>query len=396
MPPTLQEFEAEVESFLDPWPIRGERSRFRWGVGSDDVSVFEESGAADARAELDEVRAWRGQLAEAGLAWITGPEEYGGRGLQRTFQARFDALARRRAVPGSGPLTVSLGMVAPTILAHGTEAAKREYLAAMHAGAVVACQLFSEPSAGSDLASVATRAERDGDRWRISGQKVWTSGAHLADIGEVLCRTSENGRHANLTAFIVDMHQPGVIVRPLRQMTGGASFNEVCLDGAEVTDDRRLGEVDGGWRVALTTLANERGAIGSGGFGGKGLLSLDRLSALLRHTETVADPVIRQHVGHLVCGLRTAAWTRARWTSSGQIASHAPLLKLALCRDLSALAGVVGAALGPELVADSGDWGTYAWSRFVLGVPGYRIGGGTDEVLRSVIAERVLGLPKGP
>lgn len=394
--PTLQQFEVEVERFLSAWPLRPERHAiFEWGVGSDDVSVFEEADPATARAELDGVREWRRELADAGYAWLTGPLEYGGRALPVAFQYAFDQHARRRAVPGNGPLTVSLGMVAPTILAHGTEPAKQRYLAAMHRGDVVACQLFSEPGAGSDLASVGATAVRDGEEWRVSGQKVWTSGAHLADIGEVLCRTSDQPRHSNLTAFVVDMHAPGVEVRPLRQMTGGASFNEVFFDDVKVADDDRLGDVDGGWRVALTTLRNERGAIGGDGFGGKGVLSVDRLIALLRHSGTSNEPVMRQRFATLVCQLRTASWTRRRFAATGA-AAEAPLLKLALCRDIADLAGIVGSALGPAVAADTGEWGTFAYANLVLGAPGYRIGGGTDEVMRTVIGERVLGLPKEP
>jgi alkylation response protein AidB-like acyl-CoA dehydrogenase len=223
---------------------------------------------------------------------------------------------------------------------------------------------------------------------------VWTSGAHLADIGEILCRTAEEPRHRNLTMFVVDMQAPGVEVRPLRQMTGGAAFNEVFLDDVWIPDSDRLGDVDGGWGVAMTTLANERSAIGGSGFGGKGLLSMDRLGALVRHCERSDDPIVRQEVAALLCGLRTASWTRRRFAAEGRTASLGPVLKLALCRDLSALAGIISECLGPSLLADTGEWGTYAWANFIVGLPGYRIGGGTDEVLKSVVAERALGLPR--
>jgi len=143
-------------------------------------------------------------------------------------------------------LIVSLGMIAPTILRHATEEQRRRLLPALYRGDLIACQLFSEPDAGSDLASIATRAVREGDCWRITGQKVWTSRAHLADIGEIVCRTAPEPRYGNLAAFIVDMHAPGVTVRPLRQMTGGASFNEVFLDGVFVPDRDRIGEVRDG------------------------------------------------------------------------------------------------------------------------------------------------------
>lgn len=394
---SLEYFIAEAEAFLARWPAKQERSAgFEWGRGSDDVAVFDEPDSDTERARLDEVRAWRKAMAEAGLAWITGPPEHGGRGLPWGYQQAFDALARQRDVPGNAPLTISLGMVAPTILAHGTESAKQQYLAAMHAGDIVGCQLFSEPNAGSDLAGVATRAVRDGVGWRLSGQKVWTSGAHLADIGEALCRTSDGARHRNLTVFVVDMQSPGVEVRPLRQMTGGAAFNEVFLDDVWVPDGDRLGDVDGGWRVAMTTLANERGAIGGASFGGKGLLSFDRLKALLRHTGTEDDALTRQRAAALFLGLRTAAWTRQRYAESGSLGAEGALLKLALVRDFQVLSDLVSGCLGPKLTADSGEWGTYAWVDLVLGVPGYRIGGGTDEVLKTMVGERVLGLPKEP
>ena len=393
----LEAFTAEVAAFLVDRPLRvAQQSGFEWGTGSDDVSIFEEVDPSMERRGLDAVRVWRQELADARLAWIGGPSEYGGRGLGYEYQIAFDALVRKYDVPSSSPLTVSLGMIAPTILAHGTDVAKSRYLTAMYAGRVVACQLFSEPGAGSDLAGVATRATRDGDGWRIDGQKVWTSGAHLADIGEVLCRTSDGARHRNLTAFIVDMHAPGVEVRPLRQMTGGASFNEVFFTDVWVPDDHRLGPVDEGWRVAMTTLSNERNAIGGSAFGGKGLLNVDRLIALLRHAGMADDPVVRQQLASLVCGLRTATWTRRRFSVTGASGAQGALLKLALCRDLGRVAALVTSAIGIKAVADSGEWGTYAWSSFLLGLPGYRIGGGTDEVLRSVIGERVLGLPKEP
>ena len=168
--------------------------------------------------------------------------------------------------PNQAPRPISLGMIAPTILAHGTDAAKERYLRALHRGDIIACQLFSEPGAGSDLASLGTRAVRDGDEWVITGQKVWTSVARYADIGEVLCRTDpELEKHRGLTAFLVDMRAPGVEVRPLRQMTGGSSFNEVFFSEVRVPADHLLGEVNGGWSVALTTLMNERSAIGAGG-----------------------------------------------------------------------------------------------------------------------------------
>ena len=393
----MDAFAAEANAFLDRWPARSDEqgNRFQWGLGTDDVSIFEEPDRELELAQISAVRAWRAALAEADLAWITGPVAYGGRALPARYQSTFDELARRRTVPGSGPLLIGLGMVAPTILAHGTEGARSRYLRQMHSGELVGCQLFSEPNAGSDLAAVQTTAVRDGGGWRLNGQKVWTSGAHLADIGEILCKTSTGARHRNLTMFVVDMHADGVDVRPLRQMTGGAAFNEVFLTDVWVSDDDRLGEVDEGWTVAITTLMNERSSLGGTAFGGKGIFALDRLVALVQHCSRDDDPVVRQDLAHLVCGLKTATWTRRRF-SQRPPGPESSLMKLALCRDQKALAALVSGVIGTALVADSGEWGTFAWAQFVLGQPGYRLGGGTDEVLRSIIAERVLGLPREP
>jgi alkylation response protein AidB-like acyl-CoA dehydrogenase len=263
----------------------------------------------------------------------------------------------------------------------------------------VGCQLFSEPDAGSDLAAVSTRATRAGDEWVVSGQKVWTSGAHYSDVGLLMTRTSPGPRHGNLTAFMIDMHAPGVEVRPLRQMTGGADFNEVYLDEVQVPDAYRLGEVDGGWKVALATLMAERGAIGGSAGGGSGLFKLERIVAMLHQLGRSGDPEVRQAYAAVHSGVVAAKQMRARAEAAaraGQAGAEMSLSKLALTQNLAALAHLVSVALGPKLLADTGEWGTFAWSEFVLGVPGFRLGGGTDEIQRNIIAERVLGLPKDP
>jgi alkylation response protein AidB-like acyl-CoA dehydrogenase len=281
---------------------------------------------------------------------------------------------------------------------HGTDTAKTTYPIGIQGGELIACQLFSEPSAGSDLASVSTRAVRSGDGWRLTGQKVWTSGAQFSDIGEAICRTADGPRHQNLTAFVVDMHAPGVSVRPLRQMTGGASFNEVFLDDVWVPDTDRLGEVGGGWAVAMTTLANERSALGDAGFGGAGLFRTDRYISMFKAFAEEGDLVARQRLAGLITHLTIAKYTRQRVLDSarsgrapGPVASVA---KLQLTANFQRISDYVSSLLGASLTADDGRWGTYAWNDFVLGVPGIRLGGGTDEINKNVIAERVLGLPK--
>jgi len=372
--------------------------RFTWGEGDDAVRVFQEPDPVAEAGALPAIRRWRQELWDAGYGWIDGPPEYGGAGLPAAYARGLGQLARRYQVPGDSALTVSLGMIAPTILRHGTEEQRRYWLPRLQRGQQIACQLFSEPGAGSDLASVSTRAVRDGSQWRISGQKVWTSGAHLADIGEIICRTADEPRHGNLTAFLISMDAPGVTVRPLRQMTGGATFSEVFLDDVHVSDERRLGQVGDGWKVALTTLGHERSAMGHSAFGGAGILSTERLIGLVRAMNRDGEPVARQAFGELISWLRAARYVQevqAAQARAGELVGpELALGKIALSDNFRRLAAFVAEVIGPEVVADSGAWGTYAWTSVLLGAPGYRLGGGTDEIIKTTVAERALGLPR--
>ena len=271
----------------------------------------------------------------------------------------------------------------------------------MYRGDLVGCQLFSEPGAGSDLAGLQTKAERDGDEWVITGQKVWTSGAQYSDIGEIICRTDPDlPKHKGLTGFVVDMQAPGVEVRPLRQMTGGASFNEVFFNEVRVPDDHRLGDVNQGWTVALTTLMNERASIGAGGGGGgMGLANVTRLAADAAPLRLGESAVHRDELMELYTALpggqvHQPAGPRQ---DQGRPAARAPRCRSPSWRSPTTsprTAEFVARVLGPRLVADTGEWGTYAWSQFVCGMPGMRIAGGSDEVMRNIVGERVLGLPK--
>jgi alkylation response protein AidB-like acyl-CoA dehydrogenase len=278
---------------------------------------------------------------------------------------------------------------------------RERYLRKMWRGDIVGCQLFSEPGAGSDLASLQTKAVRDGDEWVVTGQKVWTSGAHLSDIGEIICRTDPDApKHKGLTGFVVDMHAPGVEVRPLRQMTGGASFNEVFFTEVRIPDSHRLGDVNGGWTVALTTLMNERAAIGGGMASGGGNMSTQRLIELVRHQGRHRDPLVRQQMAEIIINGRVASYTNLRAmakVAAGQLPGpEMSIGKLSLTMNMRRMADLLSSVLGPKLVADAGEWGTYAWSQFILGIPGMRVAGGTDEILHNIIGERVLGLPKEP
>ena len=401
--PSVEEFREEARAFLDANAELRETddAPFVWGEGDDDVSLFEEVDRTVELEGLAAAKAWRAKRYDAGLGWITGPAEFGGRELSSAHERAYQSLESRYDVPAMHFFGIGLGMVAPTILAHGSDEAKEAYLAGMYRGDIVGCQLFSEPGAGSDLASLQTRAERDGDEWIITGQKVWTSGAHYSDIGEIICRTdSDLPKHKGLTGFVVDMHAPGIEIRPLRQMTGGASFNEVFFNEVRVPDDHRLGDVNQGWTVALTTLMNERASIGAGGGGGMGLASVTRLAELCRHFDVIDDPLVRQKMMDVYINFQVSRYTNQRAMDKikrGQLPGpEMSIAKLALTNNLWRTANFVADVLGPRLVADTGEWGTYAWGQLLMGVPGLKVAGGTDEVMKNIVGERVLGLPKEP
>ncbi|MDP9070159.1 MAG: acyl-CoA dehydrogenase family protein [Actinomycetota bacterium] len=393
--PAEERFRAEALAFLSaharPRPEPGRR----WGQGSDRVWLFVEGTPEQERALVEEARRWRQRLFDAGFGWITGPLRYGGRGLPLSYERIYRCAEAGFETPSALPFGVGLGVVAPAILAHGTDPVKDAYLGPMHRGDVIGCQLFSEPGAGSDLASVETRAVRHGDQWSITGRKMWTSGAHFSDIGEILCRTDPAApKHRGITAFVVDMSAPGVRVRPLRQMTGGASINEVVLEEVPVPDDHRLGEVNDGWRVAVSTVVSERRVIG----GGAAAASVHRLVELLRWLGKDDDPVLRQRLADVHVHDAVAGYTKLRAMAEREAGrepgAETSIAKLALTDNLGRVSEFLTEALGPRLTADTGEWGTFAWAELVLGAPGLRIAGGTDEVQKNVIAERVLGLPR--
>jgi alkylation response protein AidB-like acyl-CoA dehydrogenase len=398
---TIDEFRVEVEAFLDAHAPRKdtEEKAFVWGEGDDDVSLFEEVSPEREHAALELAKEWRAKRFDAGLGYITGPERYGGRELSSAHDRLYAQLETRYVTPDQHFFGIGLGMVAPTILAHATDEVKDRYLRRLWRGDLVGCQLFSEPGAGSDLASLQTRAERDGDEWVITGQKVWTSGAQYSDIGEIICRTDvDRPKHKGLTGFVVDMRAPGVEVRPLRQMTGGASFNEVFFTEVRVPDSHRLGDVNEGWSVALTTLMNERASIGAGSGSGSGLANVTRLAELLRQLGLSEDPVARQRLMDVYINFQVAKYTNQRALDRikrGQLPGpEMSIAKLSLTNNLWRAATFVTDVLGARAIADTGEWGTYAWSKLLLGVPGMKVAGGTDEVMKNIVGERVLGLPK--
>ena len=397
--PTLEQFQADALAFLEANAPRKEaEKKFVWGEGADKVAMFEEKDRAAEKLDVAEACAWRRKKFDAGFGYIFGSEQYGGRGLPVAYSRAYDALESKYEIPSQSCFTIGLGMVAPTIVDHGSDIARDLYVRKMYRGDIVGCQLFSEPGAGSDLANLSTKAERDGDEWIITGQKVWTSGAHYSDIGEIIARTDfDMPKHKGLTGFIVDMHAPGVEIRPLRQMTGGASFNEVFFTEVRVRDDHRLGDINNGWNVALTTLMNERAAIGAGG-GGGGFFT--RVIEMVKFYELDKDPVVRDELAKIIIHNKVAGYNNQRAMDkikSGQMPGpEMSMAKLAGTANMMRLGDFVSMVLGPKLIADSGEWGTYAWNQLILGTPGGRIAGGSDEVMRNIVAERVLGMPKDP
>jgi acyl-CoA dehydrogenase len=403
----MDQFIAEVRAFLDANARRrpDASAAVTWGEGDDTIAYFSTDAPDADRANADRARQWQRRRFDAGLGWITGPEEFGGRGLPVAHDLAYDAIESGYDVPDTGVLSViGLGMIGPTILAHAQPQVRQEYLPAMYSGQVIACQLFSEPGAGSDLASLSTRAEFDeaASAWVLNGQKVWTSIAQHADIGMALCRTSPGKpKHKGITAFIVDMTAPGVEARPLRQMTGGADFNEVFLTDVRVPDDHRLGPVDEGWRVALTTLMNERATVGGEGAGPAGrVLSLPFLSALLGANGKLADGAARRQLAALHADMTATEYLNRqmarRMRAGQQPGPEASVSKLMYGQNLTKGTHLAAEVVGPKLTADTGQWGAFSWNELLLSTPALRILGGTEEIMKNILAERVLGLPKEP
>jgi alkylation response protein AidB-like acyl-CoA dehydrogenase len=347
---------------------------------------------------------------DAGLAWVHYPAGLGGLGLPRAMQAMVDAEFAAAGAPDNSPArnVIGLGMAAPTILRFGTDAQRQRHLRPLWTGEEVWCQLFSEPGAGSDLAALATRAVPDGDEWVVNGQKVWTSGAHLARWAILVARTDPDvPKHRGLTYFLCDMTAPGVEVRPLRQITGEAEFNEVFLTDVRIPDAQRLGEIGQGWQVAMGTLMNERVAIGGQDAGREsGMIGIVcrtwRQHPELR-TSGLHDRLLRLWVDAEATRL-TGQRLRQR-LAAGSPGPEGSAVKLAFARLNQAISG-----LEVELAGEHGleydDWtlrrpdgvdffGRDAGYRY-LRAKGNSIEGGTSEILRNVIAERVLGLPAEP
>jgi alkylation response protein AidB-like acyl-CoA dehydrogenase len=371
---------------------------------------------------------WRNRLADAGWACPTWPRQWCGRGLSAPTA---DVVAEELFRMGAPGVATGVGMLlaAPTILEHGSEDLKHRLIRPTVTGEITWCQLFSEPGAGSDLAGLTTRVERDGDEFVVNGQKVWTTSAHHADYGLLLGRTDwDVPKHHGITYLALPMRQPGVEVRPLRQMNGHASFNEVFLDDARAPSANVIGELGGGWSVALTTLAHERrlggihAALPTSSSPGRALrdaaveqavaaepyrwypqragrsdLVVDRAVA----TGADCDPIVRQEIARVICLRRVAEWTAQRAAAAralgrppGPEGSLGKLAASGIARAAARTHALVGGASGMLTGADGPLGGTIA--EVFVSVPAVSIAGGTDEIQHNILAERILGLPKEP
>jgi alkylation response protein AidB-like acyl-CoA dehydrogenase len=390
--PDLTQFRGRVRTFLAK---HAPPKRVRTDFGELDRAEEAEAVAA--------ARRFQAALFDAGLAGLTWPKEYGGQGLDPEYQRVYVEEAAPYEMP-ERYFRISIGSVGPTILQLGTEQQKRELVPQILRGDHTWCQLFSEPGAGSDLAGLQTRAVRDGDSWIVNGQKVWTSGAHRADRGVLIARTDPDvPKHAGLTMLIVDMKAPGVIVRPLRQITGETHFNEVFLDDVRIPIDDVLGEIGGGWKCSTALLANERVAIGTAVGGGPSgeVENFPLLLELARSRGLDHDPVIRQELADLYIRQRCLRLLRQRSQAAaragrtpGPAGSVAKLGTAVTSQRSGVLAMRLAGAGGQAWLADDGQ--AERWSHFMLTTRSRSIGGGTSEIQRNIIGERALGLPREP
>ncbi len=344
-------------------------------------------------------RAFQTALHDAGLAGITWPREYGGQGLGQAEQQVFAEEAAAHDLPVA-PFIIGMGMCGPTLVDLGTPEQKQRYLRPLLRGEEIWCQLFSEPGAGSDVAGLSTRAVADAEGWLLTGQKVWTSNAQWADFGAVLARTDPGShRHAGLTMFVIDMHQPGVTVRPLVDMTGNAPFNEVYLDDARVGPDAVIGEVGQGWAAAVTMLGHERVSISGLRQRRSAGLTYAALAASARSRGSVADPVVRAALADLYVQERVVELFNARMrqeTAAGRPpGARGSVGKLAAALLLRRAVDVAGEVAGADAVGWTDEVGDDL-ARGIVSAPASSIAGGTNEIQRSIIGERVLGLPREP
>ena len=358
-----------------------------------------EGAPSDADEEIEMARAWQRRKAREGWACIDWPKEYGGRGGTLIEAIVFSQEESRYSIPHAN-LGIGTGTCAPALMAYASEEIKRRHLPKIASTEEVWCQLFSEPGAGSDLAGIRTRAERDGDEWVINGQKVWNTNAHRADYAILVVRHDPDlPKHKGLTFFMIDIKSAGIEPRPIRQMYGGSEFNEVFLNNVRVPDSFRVGEVGAGWQVAITTLMNERFGLSRYEPDVRQLMELGRKLEELTGQELLADADVREALADWYVRAEGVRLTYARsLTAISQGRQPGPeqsISKIVMAQQRQDLSSF-GADLQDMAGVLSGDDEPFARGLFQLGflaAPGARIAAGTDEILRNIIAERVLGLP---
>jgi alkylation response protein AidB-like acyl-CoA dehydrogenase len=344
-------------------------------------------------------QAFQARLYDAGFAGITWPAQYGGQGLTNAEQIAFSDEARRFSLP-VGAFIIGLGMPGPTILECGSEEQKQRYIRPMLRGEEIWCQLFSEPGAGSDVASLQSSAVRDGDTWILNGQKVWTSGAQYSDYGALLARTDPTRpKHQGISMFIVDMRAPGVTVRPLRVATGSAPFNEVFFDNVRLGPGSLIGRENEGWAAAVVMLRNERVAIGTLTASRSNPLGSESLRELAVKLDRAGDPAVQRRLAELYARERAyglfGQLLREEAMSGQPPGARGSVAKLAGA-ELAAFAAAVAADVLGDAIAGYDSDELRAVVTSIVAVPGGSIAGGTNEIQRNIIGERVLGLAKDP
>ncbi len=389
--PEEAKFRAEVRGWLS--------ANAKPRTKRDAADMMEENGAA---GQMAASRAWQKKKAEVGYARITWPKGMGGIGGTPMQSIIFGQEESKFDVANGGPFAIGLGMCIPTLMTYGNDDAKKRYVWPAVQGDEIWCQLFSEPAGGSDVAGLRTKAEKNGDTWTINGSKIWTTGAQFSDYGILLTRTDANvPKHKGLTMFYLSMKSPGVEIRPIKQASGGSGFNQIFFTDVKIPDSQRLGEVGQGWQVALTTLMHERLAVGGGQGGGLDVPQLMQLARTLELEDgpAIKNAAVRERIADWYvksAGLRYTTMRTMTALSRGQQpgpeASIAKVVVASKLQDLSAFAMELEGEAGVLQGEDAPMHGMFqgGW----LSSPGLRIAGGTDEILRNIIAERVLGLPQ--
>ena len=380
-----------------------EEARFREEAASWLAENAPTDDAFRAMTPLEQAKVWQKRKYDAGWACMGWAPEFGGRGASAIEEVIWRQEESQYDLPANFFL-IGQGMIGPTLMAWASDEDKARFLPPLASGEEVWCQLFSEPAGGSDLAALRTRAERDGDDWIINGQKIWTSGAHYSDYGVIVVRTDPTvPKHKGLSYFYVDMKAPGVEIKPIKQLTGDSDFNEVYFTDVRVSDSQRLGEVGQGWQVSLTTLMNERAAIG----GSFGQMDVSLAMSVAEEVEidgrpALEDAAVRARIANWYvqeAGLKYTGYRSLTALSRGALPGPensigklvgAPKMQ-AMSSYLMDLLGASGVIADESLAAKAG-----IIQRAYMGAPGLRIAGGTDEIMANIIAERVLGLPQEP